>query len=147
MEIDETDKKLLKSLTMDARQSGRQLSLRLGMSTVTILNRIKKLEKSKVIKGYTAVVDCEKVGYTLTAIIEITAKKGKIIEMENHLSKFENVCGVYDVTGSTDTIIITKFRDRAELSEFVKSLASIPDVENTITHLVLNTVKEDFRLV
>ncbi len=147
MEIDETDLKLLKSLTMDARQSGRQLSLRLGMSTVTILNRIKKLEKSKVIKGYTAIIDYEKVGYTLTAIIEITAKKGKIIEMENHLSKIENVCGVYDVTGSTDTIIISKFRDRKELSEFVKNLASIPDVENTITHLVLNTVKEDFRLV
>ncbi len=117
------------------------------MSTVTILNRIKKLEKSKVIKGYTAIIDYEKVGYTLTAIIEITAKKGKIIEMENHLSKIENVCGVYDVTGSTDTIIISKFRDRKELSEFVKNLASIPDVENTITHLVLNTVKEDFRLV
>lgn len=145
--VDETDKKLLKNLMMDSRQSGRQLSLRLGMSTVTILNRIKKLEENKIIKGYTALVDCEKIGYTLTAIIEITAKKGKIIEMENHLSKIENVCGVYDVTGSIDTIIIAKFHDRTELSEFVKNLAAIPDVENTITHLVLNTIKEDFRLI
>lgn len=145
--VDETDKKLLKNLMMDSRQSGRQLSLRLGMSTVTILNRIKKLEENKIIKGYTALVDCEKIGYTLTAIIEITAKKGKIIEMENHLSKIENVCGVYDVTGSTDTIIVAKFHDRTGLSEFVKNLAAIPDVENTITHLVLNTVKEDFRLI
>jgi len=146
MKIDETDERILKHLMVDARLSARQLALKLGMSTVTILSRIKKLEKANIIWGYTTVIDHEKLGYSLTAIIEIIAKNDKIEGIENEISKFENVCGVYDITGSTDTIIIAKFKERDELSKFVKGLASIPNVENTITHVVLNTVKEDFRL-
>ena len=144
--MDETDEKILKNLMFDARLSARQLALKLGMSTVTILTRIKKLEKMKIIKGYSALIDHEKIGYSLSAIIEIVAKNDKIVDIENEVSKFENVCGVYDITGSTDTIVIAKFKERNELSKFVKDLASIPNVENTITHLVLNTTKEDFRL-
>jgi len=146
MNLDETDEKILKNLLVDARQSARQLSLKLGMSTVTVLSRIKKLEKEKIIQGYTAIINHEKIGYSLTAIIEIIAKNDKIMDIEDEISKFENVCGVYDITGSTDTIIIAKFKERNELSKFVKSLAVIPNVENTITHVVLNTTKEDFRL-
>jgi DNA-binding Lrp family transcriptional regulator len=146
MTLDTLDKKILNNLTVDARQSARQLALKLGVSTVTILSRMKKLEKDKIILGYTVTIDHEKIGYSLTAIIEIMAKKDKIIDIEEKVSKFENVCGVYDITGTTDTIIIAKFKERNELSTFVKGLASIPNVENTITHVVLNTAKEDFRL-
>ena len=146
MNLDQTDQRILKNLMVDARMSARQLGIKLGISTVTILSRIKKLEKEKIIKGYTALIDHEKLGYNLTAVIEIIAKKNKIVEIEEELSKKENVCGVYDITGNTDTMIIAKFKSRAELSEFVKGLSAIPNVENTISHLVLNTVKEDFRL-
>jgi DNA-binding Lrp family transcriptional regulator len=146
MNLDKTDERILKNLMVDARLSARQLALKLGISTVTVLSRIKKLEKEKIIKGYTALIDHEKLGYNLTAIIEIIAKKDKIIDIEVELSKMENVCGVYDITGNTDTLVIAKFKSRSELSEFVKGLASIQNIENTITHVVLNTAKEDFRL-
>jgi len=145
MAIDKIDEKILKNLMVDARVSARQLALKLGMSTVTILSRIKKLEKEKIIKGYTALIDHEKLGYDLTAIIEVVANKN-IVDIEEKISKIDNVCGVYDVTGNTDTIIIAKFKERSELSTFVKSLSSMANVENTITHVVLNTTKEDFRL-
>ena len=131
---------------MDGRLSAGQLALKLGMSTVTILTRIKKMEKEKIILGYSALINHEKVGYSLTAIIEIIAKNDKIVSIEDEIAKFENVCGVYDITGSTDTIVIAKFKERDGLSRFVKDLAAIPNVENTITHVVLNTTKEDFRL-
>ncbi len=146
MGFDETDEKILKNLLVDARLSARQLALKLGMSTVTIISRIKKLEKDKIIKSYSASLDHEKLGYNLTAVIEVVARKNKLVEVEEKLSGIENVCAVYDVTGSTDTLIIAKFKNRGELSEFVKSLSAIQNVENTITHVVLNTVKEDFRL-
>ena len=146
MVLDETDERILKNLLVDARQSARQLALKLGMSTVTVLSRIKKLEKAKIIRGYTAIIDHEKIGYSLTAIIEIIAKNDKVIDIEEEIARFENVCGVYDITGSTDTIIIAKFKERKGLSKFVKEIATIPNVENTITHVVLNTAKEDFRL-
>ncbi|MFZ8908639.1 MAG: Lrp/AsnC family transcriptional regulator [Nitrosopumilaceae archaeon] len=145
MSLDKTDEKILKNLMKDARMSARQLALKIGISTVTAISRVKKLENEKVIKGYTALVDHEKIGYDITAIIEIIAKKN-VLEIENKLSKIDNVCCVYDITGNTDTIIVAKFKEREELSDFVKSLSTMPNVENTITHVVLNTAKEDFRL-
>jgi len=144
-DIDKIDEKILKNLMVDARISARQLALKLGMSTVTILSRIKKLEKEKIIKGYTALIDHEKLGYDLTAIIEVVANKN-IVDIEEKLSKIDNVCAVYDITGNTDTVIIAKFKERSKLSEFVKSLSAMTNVDNTITHVVLNTTKEDFRL-
>ena len=145
MKIDKIDEEILKNLSKDARLSARQIAIRLEMSTVTILTRIKKLEKEKIIKGYTTLIDHEKIGYDLTAIIEIIAKKD-ILAIEEKLAKTDNVCGVYDITGNTDTVIVAKFRGRNELSHFVKTISSMENVENTITHIVLNTVKEDFRL-
>ncbi|MCH6571062.1 MAG: Lrp/AsnC family transcriptional regulator [Thaumarchaeota archaeon] len=145
--MDKIDEKILKNLLVDARLSARQLSLKLGLSTVTVLSRIKKLEKEKIIKGYTSILNHEKLGYDLTAVIEIIAKKDKLVQVEDDLSGIENVCAVYDVTGNTDTLIIAKFKGREDLSKFIKNLSSISSVESTITHVVLNTVKEDFRLI
>ena len=147
MSIDEIDLKILKNLLVDARQSARKLSLKLGISTVTVLSRIQKLEKLKIIKGYSAILDDEKLGYDLTAIIEISVKKGQMALVEKEVSTLDNVCAVYDITGQTDTIVVAKFKNREELSEFVKELSSKPNVENTNTHMVLNTVKEDFRII
>ena len=147
MSIDEVDLKILKNLLVDARQSARKLSLKLGISTVTVLSRIQKLEKLKIIKGYSAILDDEKLGYDLTAIIEISAKEGQMTLVEKEVSTLDNVCAVYDITGQTDTIVVAKFKNREELSEFVKELSSKPNVANTNTHMVLNTVKEDFRII
>ena len=144
--MDKIDENILKNLLVDARLSARQLSLKLGLSTVTVLSRIKKLEKEKIIKGYTSILNHEKLGYDLTAVIEIIAKKDKLVQVEDELSGIENVCAVYDVTGNTDTLIIAKFKGRKDLSKFVKNLSATSNVESTITHVVLNTVKEDFRL-
>ncbi|MCH8324078.1 MAG: Lrp/AsnC family transcriptional regulator [Thaumarchaeota archaeon] len=144
--MDKIDEKILKNLLVDARLSARQLSLKLGLSTVTVLSRIKKLEKENIIKGYTSILNHEKLGYDLTAVIEIIAKKDKLVQVEDELSGIENVCAVYDVTGNTDTLIIAKFKGRKDLSKFVKNLSATSNVESTITHVVLNTVKEDFRL-
>lgn len=146
MGLDGTDKKILENLLADARLSARQIGLKLGLSTVTVISRMKRLEKEKIIREYSATIDHEKLGYAITAIIEVIAKKSKIMDIESELSRIENVCGVYDVTGNTDTMIIAKFRDRNELSGFVKKLSTMSNVENTITHIVLNTTKEDFRL-
>ncbi len=54
---------------------------------------------------------------------------------------------MYDVTGESDTVLVAKFKNRDELSKFIKTISSKPNVDKTITNIVLNTVKEDFRLV
>lgn len=147
MEFDEIDSKIVKNLLVDARLSSRQMAYKLGLSTVTVISRIKKLQQKKIIKGYTARLNHELLGYNITVIIEVTTRKGKMLEIERELSESENVCGVYDITGSTDIMIIAKFKTRKDLSKFIKKISAIQNVENTITHMVLNIVKEDFRLL
>ena len=147
MVIDDKDTKILKHLLIDARQSSRQLAHRLGVSTVTMISRLRKLEEKKIIQGYSVRLDHELLGYEITAIIEIKTTKGKMLEIENKIAKQDNVIAVYDITGDTDTTVIAKFKDRRSLSIFVKNLSAIPNVETTVTHIVLNTVKEDDRLI
>jgi len=147
MHFDEKDEKILKHLLVDARQSARQLAHKLNVSTVTMISRIKKLEEKKIIDGYAVRLNHEILGYDITAIIEVTTTKGKMLEIEDEIAKTENVCAVYDITGDADTLVIGKFKDRKSLSEFVKKVSCIPNVENTITHLVLKTIKEDYRFI
>lgn len=147
MNLDETDVKILKALVSDARLSMKSMSKKSGVSAQTVLTRIKRMEKESVVRGYTAVLDHEKLGYQLTAITEITVSKGRLLEVENEIARMPNVCGVYDVTGMTDAYVIAKFKSREELSTFAKRLLALPYVERTNTHVVLTTIKEDFRLV
>ena len=108
---------------------------------------MKKLHEEKIIQGYSVLLDHELLGYDLTAMVEISTTQGKMLEIENEISKHENVIAVYDITGETDILLIAKFKERKLLSDFVKSLSALPNVEKTITHIVLNTIKEDSRLL
>ena len=147
MSLDEIDLRILGSILKDARKSYRKIADDINVSPPTVLSRVQKLEKGSIIKSYSAVLDYEKLGYDLTAVIEVTAVKGKITEVQKHISKFPNVCAVYDITGLTDMIIVAKFRNREELSNFVKKDMSLSYIERTNTHMVLITVKEDFGFI
>jgi len=146
-DLSETDLKILKSLLEDARFSSRQIAKNVGVSVGTVLSRIKKMEDEGLIKGYSVLLDHEKLGYQLTVVTEITVSKGRLVETENEIAKISNVCCVYDVTGLTDAIIVAKFKSREELGQFTKRLLSLPFIERTNTHVVLTTVKENFRIV
>jgi len=77
-------------------------------------------------------LDHEKIGYELTATIEITVSKGKFLGVKKEIEKFSNICAVYDITGLTDAIIIAKFKKRQELSDFIKNLLATPNIEQIL---------------
>lgn len=145
--IDEVDKKILTELLRDCRKSYRSIARKAGISVGTALTRIRRLEKAGLVKGYSVLLDHEKLGYELTVLAEITVSKGKLIEMEQAIGKLANTCAVYDVTGMTDALVIAKFHSREELSKFTKSILAMPFIDRTNTHVVLTTVKEDFRFL
>jgi len=147
VDLDQTGVKILEALMLDARLSSRQIAKRCGVSIGTVLSRIKKMEKEGIITGYSAVLDQEKLGYELTVVCEVTVSKGRLLEMENEIARLPNVCCVYDVTGLIDALVVAKFKSREELSKFTKRLLALPFVERTNTHVVLTTIKEDFRLL
>jgi DNA-binding Lrp family transcriptional regulator len=145
--MDDIDRKILSELLRDCRRSYRAIARRAGVSVGTVLSRVRRLEKNGVVRGYAALLDQEKLGYQLTVLAEITVSKGKLVEMEEAISRLPNTCAVYDVTGLTDALVIAKFHNRDELSKFTKNLLAMPFVDRTNTHVVLTTVKEDFRLL
>ena len=144
--LDEYDIKILRELQRDARISYRELARKVGLSTTAVISRVKALEESGVIEGYTAIINPELIGYDITAIIEVVVSRGYLVEVEREIASDPSVVCVYDITGETDAIIIARFRNRRELSTFVKRILAMPHVDRTITHICLTRVKEDFRI-
>ena len=147
MELDELDLRMLGLLLENGRLSCREMARILGVSTGTVSKRLKRLEASGLVRGFTVLLDHEKLGYEITAVTAITVSGGKLLEVEREIAKLPGVCAVYDVTGPVDVIVIAKFKSRQDLSRFTKSLLAMPHVERTCTYVVLTTVKEDFRLL
>ena len=145
MTIDVLDRQILGELLKDGRQSHRQIAKKTGKSVVTVGQRIKNMEEEGIITGHTALVDHQKLGYEITTISEVTVSKGRLLEVQREIAKLGNVCAVYDVTGIEDSIVISKFHNREELSVFTKTVLALPHVERTNTHVVLTTCKEDMR--
>lgn len=145
-ELDETDREILRSLNENARKSYRDIARELGIALSTVSSRIKRLEEDEIIRGYIPVIDPEALGYDLVVVIAVKISHGNLIEVQSTISKRPEVFGVYDVTGGFDSVILARFRSRAELNDFVKEVLALPDVEHTTTHLVLNTIKEEARL-
>ena len=144
--IDETDRKIIAEYLKDARISYREVAKRLQLAVGTVLTRTKKLESDGIIDSYSVILNHDKLGYEIIAISELTVSKGKLTEVENAIAKLSPTCAVYDVTGENDVIIISKFKTRDEMSDFTKKLLSMSNVERTNSKIVLNTIKEDFRL-
>ncbi|HYB07316.1 MAG TPA: Lrp/AsnC family transcriptional regulator [Nitrososphaerales archaeon] len=144
--VDDLDVKILRALLLHGRLSAREIATSLHVSTSTVTARMERLRDRQILRAFTAVVDFQKLGYDLTVVTEIHVSKGKLLEMEREIAKLPGVCAVYDVTGEIDAVVISKCRNREELSHFTKGLLAMHFVERTNSHVVLMTVKEDFRL-
>jgi len=144
--IDDVDIQIINLLQEDSRLSFNKIARELGISVGTAYNLIKSLEDRGVLKGYTVIVDPVKVGYSLTAIILIQAEGKHLLDVENEISKIDNVISVYDITGDFDIAVVARFKDRSSLNDFIKRLLAMPYVKRTVTNVVLNVVKEDFRI-
>ena len=128
---------------IDGRQSYHQVAAKVGVSVSTVLMRTKKLENAGIIRGYTAILDYQKLGLTVTSITEISTVGGKLQEIEGRLAQMPQANAVYDVSGAIDAIVLGRFRSTAELSKFCKTVQGIANVSRTETHIVLSVVKEE----
>jgi len=146
MDIDEIDVAILKEVQEDSKTSYRDIAKKLGLSVGTVHNRVKKMSELGVIKSFAAVLDPEKLGFDLTAVILMQVEGGHIVDVERAIAKSKSVMAVYDTTGDYDIITIAKFRSREELNTFIKETLKMPNVKRSVTSIVLNVVKEEIRL-
>jgi DNA-binding Lrp family transcriptional regulator len=145
--MDELDNRILEKLNENARKSYRDIAKELNVSLTTVSNRIKKMEDEKIIERYIPMINQEKIGFDLTAVINVKISHGKLIEVQERISKDKHVSDVYDITGEWDSLIIAHFKDRRDLNGFIKGVLSIENVEKTNTQIVLNIVKNEKRVM
>ena len=140
--IDDTDRKIIHVLQKDGRASLRKISEEVGVALGTVSNRVNRMERSGIITGYSVRLDPEKVGWSLNVVIGLRIEKGRLIEIQEKISRDYRVCGVYDVTGDYDSMVIARAKDREDLDDLIKNVMSVDGIERSLTQLVLNTVKE-----
>ena len=142
----DTDKKILAILNNNARKSFREIAKDVGISTTAVINAVKRMEKAGAIRGYIPLADPEFFGSGLTAVVAVRISGGRLIETQKTIAENPRVTAVYDVTGEWDSLIVGRFDGREDLNMFLKNLLAVPCVERTVTHIVLNVVKEDPRV-
>ncbi|MBS3106184.1 Lrp/AsnC family transcriptional regulator [Candidatus Woesearchaeota archaeon] len=141
--LDKTDEKILNELLANAKTPLREMARRVGTSFVTVMNRIKKMERQGVIQKYTCRVDYERLGYDVHILVEMRIAKGRLIELERKIARSPNVLAVYDTTGDYDAVILARFKSTRAMDSFIKEIQTYDFVERTNTKLILNTIKED----
>jgi len=141
--FDDLDTKIIRELQWDSRQSYRDISRKLEVAEGTVYNRVNKMRKSGLIKGFMVDIDYSQLGYDLTALIGITTEGGSLQDVEREISKEPSISALYDVTGEYDAVLVAKFRDREGLNTLVKKLLAMPEIKRTYTMVVLNVVKEE----
>tara|TARA_B100000287_G_scaffold348138_1_gene336306 strand:- start:585 stop:1028 length:444 start_codon:yes stop_codon:yes gene_type:complete len=140
--LDDVDRRILKVLEADARTSLRKIAEEVGVALGTVSNRVRRLESLGVIRGYTVLLDPDKSGWGLSVVIGLRIQKGRMINIQEKIAKDHRVYGVYDVTGDYDSMVLARAKERDDLDDLIKRVASMEGIERSVTHLVLNTVKE-----
>ncbi|MBT3651944.1 MAG: Lrp/AsnC family transcriptional regulator [Euryarchaeota archaeon] len=147
MQLDDTDRRLLAVLLEDARISQRGLAQRIGVAQGTITNRLRRLEEFGVIKGYTVLLEPESIGWTMTVITGLRIEKGSMINVQQNIAADPRVFAVYDVTGDYDSMVLARVQSRKDLDDLTKTVFTLKGVQRSFTQVVLNTVKEDGRVI
>ena len=147
MQLDDTDRRLLAVLLEDARISQRGLAQRIGVAQGTITNRLRRLEELGVIKGYTVLLEPESIGSTMTVITGLRIEKGSMINVQQNIAADPRVFAVYDVTGDYDSMVLARVQSRKDLDDLTKTVFTLKGVQRSFTQVVLNTVKEDGRVI
>jgi DNA-binding Lrp family transcriptional regulator len=145
--VEELELKIVRALNQNSRKSFREVAKEIGTSAPVVINKIKKLEELGAIKGYIPVLDPDYFGFTVMAVIALRISHGKLIEAQEKIAEDPHVCAIYDVTGEWDSIVIAHFEGREDLNKFIKTILAQRYVDRTVTHIVLNVVKDERRLI
>ena len=94
MNLGSKDSELLRCLNKNGKASQRELAASTGVALGTVNSHIKNLENKKIIRGYFADINPEKVGFTLTSVINLRITKGKIMDLQAVIAKHPRVFGV-----------------------------------------------------
>ncbi|ESP88639.1 HTH-type transcriptional regulator Lrp [Candidatus Halobonum tyrrellensis] len=143
MTYENLDAQLVNALLGNGRASLRSLAEELDVSVTTVSNHLRDLESEGVVQGYTPRVNYDRLGYDVTAIVQLKVEGDALPEITDRLEEQKQMVSVYEVTGDYDVIAIGKFLDTDDMNDGIKGLLSDVDIRETNTSVVLNTVVEN----
>ncbi|MGV3573412.1 MAG: Lrp/AsnC family transcriptional regulator [Ramlibacter sp.] len=149
-QLDRHDILLLAELQRDSRQTVQQLATAVGLSSTPCWKRVKEMEGSGIIRGYTAIVDREKVGLALCVLAELNLTRHN----EDDVRRFEaavagcpQIVGCYATTGQADYVLKVLVPDIKSYEAFLHDTAfQLPGVTHVRSSVVLKEVKAESRL-
>jgi DNA-binding Lrp family transcriptional regulator len=143
---------LIRLLRQNSATPRADLARQLGVSEADLATRIDKLEQEGTILGYQAVINREKWDPdAVTAVIEVRVtpeREGGFDRVANRIARFEEVEGVYLMSGGHDLLVVVEGRNLREVASFVADkLSTIDAVQSCATHFRMKTYKENGRVL
>ncbi|MTI20713.1 Lrp/AsnC family transcriptional regulator [Fulvivirga sp. RKSG066] len=136
---------LLRLLQQDAKMKHKELAAELGLTITPIYERIKRLEKSGVIKQYVTLLDPAKIGKELISFSMVTLEKHSqtyLKEFEKAAMKIEEVMECYHLAGEYDYLLKVVVKDMNSYQQFiVNKLSAINNVGQVQSSFALSTLK------
>jgi len=145
--LDDIDRGIIRILQEDAKTSYREINSKLGISIGTIHNRLNKLEKNKIIEGYTVKLNNEKLGYKLTFLIRIQIEGKFTIKILDEISKIPEVCSVFHTTGEQSACLVCRFKESEDVHKFIRKINEKDHVTKTISNMVLKEYKNSSSII
>ncbi len=135
--MDSLNWKILKCLQQNARISNAEIGRRVGVSSPAVSERIKKMEDSEIIQGYTTFVSPFELGYQLKALITLRAFMGMLKPFLEKVKTYDEVVNCYRITGNENIVMEVVLKNQKHLEIFIDQLISYGE---TKTQIVLSHV-------
>ena len=143
LELDAIDLQILETLQDQGRIPLVKLGEQVGLSSPSVIDRVKKLEDSGLITGYQATVDARKLGKDVTAFIGVSIAHPKAIAtFEHNVALVDDVLECHHVTGEHSLLLKIKTNNTSSLERLISTIRSIEGVSRTETMVVLSTHTE-----
>lgn len=145
--VDDKDVSILEILESNARIPWRRLARLLNLSEATIYLRIRRLEESGVLRGFTAVIDPVSLGLSTIIFVLLKVSPSKLSSVKEDLRNLEFVQEAYEITGEYQIMVKITAPGQGEAAEAIEKIASLDGVNDYSTIATLQTVKSSPRIV
>lgn len=138
MKCDEIDNLILRELQKNSRLSIRELSKRINLSTPSVTERVRRLEESGIIEGYTIKINKKKLGLGIDCIVKVTMKNGEYEKFKIFIKEYERSEWCYRIAGSGCFLVKLAVKSLDEIEEFINAISSYAFTETTIAFSEVN---------
>lgn len=146
VEMDRIDRNILSALTRDGRLSMAELANRVGLSKTPVQARVRRLERDGIIRGYTALIDHERMGEGHVAFVQVTlsdTRSAALNAFNEAVTGIPEVEQCHMIAASFDYLLKVRTSDIAAYRRVLgERISSLPHVEHTSTFVAMETVKD-----